>query len=465
MDKNIDISSVENLRIQSYSEHPEVKHAADVLVAEYYKDNSRKKDKKAYTRSARKLVASLWLHPDTLFRFTTNKNYYGPAQRKQVWMTPKTQKLFNTARTIGWIELKFKGLASHLSKSGSGYNSVYTKTEDFYQLLTNLKEEDIGPDEDAPRVILRCLEGILKKLPDAYVSSSVYQDAVDALENHYDIIKKTSITLPADNKQVPLSDLYYVRRFKGDTTRGGRIYAPFSTYPKSKRLALKMNGVSVASLDISQLHPQLILRFLHKRDNEDQGMLAKAMGLEDVYSMPDYPDIPRGVHKKLINTLFNSKTKEKGAAALRNTYYWYSDAHTLVVKTYSGRTKRKGNAVFEQKQEPGKAALDYIESFKTHHPLMAPALYSDIGTLLQRVDGRLMISIMRMHTQVEIPVLTVHDELIVPKTQATMDFAEIALRDAFKQVCEEEGSFGSIYAKWSFGDGTKEKQVEIRLGD
>ena len=67
---------------------------------------------------------------------------------------------------------------------------------------------------------------------------------------------------------------------------------------------------------------------------------------------------------------------------------------------------------------------------------MAPSLYSDIGTLLQRVDGRLMISIMRMHTQVEIPVLTVNDELIVPKTQATMDFAEIALRDAFKQVCE-----------------------------
>jgi hypothetical protein len=29
----------------------------------------------------------------------------------------------------------------------------------------------------------------------------------------------------------------------------------------------------------------------------------------------------------------------------------------------------------------------------------------------------------------------------------------------------EEGSFGSIYAKWSFGDGTKEKQVEIKLGD
>ena len=29
----------------------------------------------------------------------------------------------------------------------------------------------------------------------------------------------------------------------------------------------------------------------------------------------------------------------------------------------------------------------------------------------------------------------------------------------------KEGSFGSIYAKWSFGDGTKEKKVEIRLGD
>ena len=62
MDYDRDLTWVENLKIQSYSEHPEVKTAANELVSAFYKNKSRKRDQKGFTRDARKLVASLWLH-------------------------------------------------------------------------------------------------------------------------------------------------------------------------------------------------------------------------------------------------------------------------------------------------------------------------------------------------------------------------------------------------------------------
>ena len=55
----------------------------------------------------------------------------------------------------------------------------------------------------------------------------------------------------------------------------------------------------------------------------------------------------------------------------------------------------------------------------------------------------------------ELPVIPVRDELIVPRTKPTMHAAELALKDAFNNCLGDEGSFGSIFAKWSFHDEEK----------
>ena len=77
----------------------------------------------------------------------------------------------------------------------------------------------------------------------------------------------------------------------------------------------------------------------------------------------------------------------------------------------------------------------------------------------------MMLTLLRYHNNVELPVIPIHDEIIVPETKATMEFAEIALKDAFRETFGAEGSFGSIYAKWSFGEGKEDKTVEIKLGE
>ena len=43
--------------------------------------------------------------------------------------------------------------------------------------------------------------------------------------------------------------------------------------------------------------------------------------------------------------------------------------------------------------------------------------------------------------------------------------AELALKDAFNSCLGEEGSFGSIFAKWFFGNDKEEKKIEIKLVD
>ena len=465
MDYAQNLTWVENLRIQSYSEHPEVNAAADVLVSEFYKGKKQKRNHKAYTRDARKLVASLWLHEQELFRFTTKKAYFESGkqgQRKQVWMTRRSLDLFNTAVGIGWVVLHRKGIPPGVSKTGKGFNSVYRTTQRFYNLLTHLKHEDVLPDPDAPRIELKDENGILQSLPESYTYSEDYSWTVNVLEKHYQRIQDTNI-LSASGTPIPLHHLFYVRKFKGSLTAGGRLYAHIENYPKQDRLKMTMDGRPVCSLDISQLHPQLMLRFLHKRDAEDLGLFAQARG-DDIYTMIDYPELDRSIHKKLINLLFNAKTPDSGCQALMSTHHWRNEeTGKWECETYDSNQKRKGDPVL------GKASMQsaraYLYSFKRHHPLMSPAICSGMGVRLQAADGRMMLTVLDYHNNVGLPVIPIHDEIIVPRTQPTMEFAVIALRDAFRNTFGEEGRFGSIYAKWSFGDDTKEKGIEIKLDD
>ena len=72
---------VSYLRIEAYSEHPEVVDMADLLVESYLSSKTRKNPKK-YVRPARKLIASLWLRDGDLFRFSTKTSHFGTAKRK-----------------------------------------------------------------------------------------------------------------------------------------------------------------------------------------------------------------------------------------------------------------------------------------------------------------------------------------------------------------------------------------------
>jgi hypothetical protein len=71
------------LKIQSYSDHPEVVRAAELLVQSMMSARKRRRNEQSYIRDAKKLIASLWCKGDSdlpLRLFTSAKptvNKYG----------------------------------------------------------------------------------------------------------------------------------------------------------------------------------------------------------------------------------------------------------------------------------------------------------------------------------------------------------------------------------------------------
>ena len=111
-------NDVEFLQIRAYSEHPEVKKAASLLVEAYFADAIRRKDESLLMRDAKKLVASLWLHPSDMFRFTTKTEYFTEKKRKQVWLTPRVLKLFKLMNQIGWVNDAVPAIPPYASRKG-----------------------------------------------------------------------------------------------------------------------------------------------------------------------------------------------------------------------------------------------------------------------------------------------------------------------------------------------------------
>ena len=451
-------SHIAYLGIEAYSDHPEVGRAAEQLVEALMTTMARRRDLDKYLRDARKLIASLWLKGDKdLFRFTTKVTYYSPRARKQVWMTRRVLKLFNQMRALGWISAVKEAVPPYSSKKTSGgMTAIYCRTKTFKDLLTTLSVTDLVPNPDMPRVELRDEDQQLRELPDNYLSTASYQNTVSSLEQHYELLASSDIRF-SDSKPVPLSLLYFVRKYRPDFKHGGRIYAGFQNLPKRERLRITILGEAVASLDISQLHPALILRLTHSEDKERGGMLLKA--LPEVYSMPNYTDLPRAVHKKLINTLINAPTEASATRSLINHYYWWDIFQDKwVVKSYKGKQKREGQKVFAE-DKPLRAAERYVASFKAHHPMLSEAVCSGVGSELQLLDGQLMETVINVATKAKVPILPIHDEIIIPKQYKT--FAEILLQRAFQATFKDAGRFGVINAKWS--DIEKEELIEINL--
>ena len=88
------IENTSYLRIEHYSGHPEVASAADVLVKHVAKGKKFLKNKRGWTSAARKLVASLWMRNDDLFRFGTKKDYFSAVLIKLEQMHLFIMKLY-----------------------------------------------------------------------------------------------------------------------------------------------------------------------------------------------------------------------------------------------------------------------------------------------------------------------------------------------------------------------------------
>jgi len=442
------------LKIEHYSGHIEVHRASEILLEAYYAGSLRRTNEPEMLRDAKKLIASLWIRDADMFRFTTKTESFCSSGRKQVWMTNRTLKLFRKMIELGWVALVQKGRSGKWTKTGKGMCAIYCRGKTFKDLLRTLSQADITVNPDLPRVELRDDDDNLVNLPESYEKGQIYRDTVQGLVDHYQLLLRSDIRLKTGNPMPPLM-FYYVRKFKRTIKQGGRLYAGLQQLPKKDRLGITINGESVGSLDISQLHPALLLRGMYSIDKEPDGMLYPA--LADIYTMPDYPDLPRVVHKVLINALFNAKTEDSALRLMITGRYWQDDDGEWRCKTYRGNKKLKGIKVFPT--EPKKSAAKYVELFCHHHPLMAKAICKGHGSSLQYLDSQVMEKVMVLATKFGIPVLPVHDEIILPISKK--EHGLLLLEKAFPWALGHLCNYGQIRIKWQTTEESSTFQIPL----
>ena len=449
-------NDVEFLQIRAYSEHPEVKRAASLLVEAYFADAIRRKDESLLMRDAKKLIASLWLHPSDMFRFTTKTEYFTEKHRKQVWLTPRVLKLFKLMRDMGWVNEAVAAIPPYASIKGDGKGmaTIYARSLTFNRLLKRLSIKAIDVNPDLPRLQVTIEPDDLPHLSEEVAIgvdlTKVKVDEytrwiVDTLEAQWSLLKQFEFKT-ANGNYLPWSDLYYHQSTRGKMLRGGRLYAGICTYPKKERLGITIGGEPVGSLDLSQIHPTLLLAM------EGLQSEAEVMGKdapEDAYSMPDYEVFTRSHNKILINILFNSKSEDAAARAFLNTHCWYDEIKKeLKFKTYKGRSKAKrlGQPVFSPNKKT--EAVRYIEAYKQTHPVFTDVICSNLAGDLQSLDANIAVKVIDLMTQGGFPVLTVHDEFIVRRNDRK--FLEITVSLVAKQVLERvyAGVWAAVKAKW-----------------
>ena len=396
------------LKIEHYSDHPEVRTAAEILVNGYARNMQFIKGRDSWNKAARKLIASLWVRDEDMFRFSTKKDYYSRGNRKQVWLTSKTLKLFKTMESLDWVTKEIAAVPPKYSKKHSGgLAAVYSRTTRFKELLSAIAIQDIELDDDLPLVTLTDDEGNYKELTNGYLSTESYSNTVDILNRHYQLLRDSDVR-DAKGALLALDKLRYRRRFKEHMGIGGRFYSPFCNLSKRERLSVTIQGKSVGSLDFSQLHPTLILLPTYGV-GEETNLFATG----DVYSMPDYPDLPRQAHKKFINTIFNASSAESAARSIATaTEYWDIIEDCPAFITYKGNEKRVGYPVWSAPTVAN--ARKYVEQFLYWHSSFEEAVASEKWGIYQLIDSSILESVISKATSAGIPVLPVHDEVIVP---------------------------------------------------
>ena len=444
---------VSYLRIEAYSEHPEVVDMADLLVESYLSSKTRKNPKK-YVRPARKLIASLWLRDGDLFRFSTKTSHFGTSKRKQVWLTQPILTLFNHMRDKGLVNECYPAIPPEIAKDGVGRSAVYARSLKFKETLKSLQPADIVPDPDIPRIMLRDADDFWVKIDSDIEQSQWFITSTETLQAHSDLLAQADIKA-SDGTPMHPSAWQYIRKFKESFELTGRLYATFTTWKKEHRLGITFDGVKACSLDLSQLHPTLILRTQHGLEQE-AGLFT---GLNaDPYDMPDFVWLPRAIHKTLINACFNAKSLDSAARALINAYWrWDAEDNEYVCKIYKGRSKRVGKKCFAGNKPE---ALKYIEAFKFRHPQLADSVCSGIGLKLQKLDSDYMINVIRIANEIKVPVLPVHDEVVFPETQ--LEILKYVLAKAFSWTFGSAGNFGSLKVKIT-DSSLDERSLELSL--
>mgnify|MGYP000008454251 FL=1 len=255
------------------------------------------------------------------------------------------------------------------------------------------------------------------------------------LEQPYVIrLKKNKTAKKIEEQLIPINqNKKFVRRIfsRGDWEANGRFYGGFWQQIGSEyRHHIRINGNRTVELDYSSLHPNILL--------VEQGNLP----CEDVYSLGTKPVLPRfdlltqrKIMKMAVMMLLNAHSISKAYFALMNTY-----------KTPKGEAKDPRSTITYSEFEK------YVEAFINKHPSLENLIGKDQGIRLMYVDSQIIEAIIRNFISYKLPILCVHDSIIVEEQHVELARAE--MKAATNKILGTELSFDQNRLTYDVVQGT-----------
>ena len=189
----------------------------------------------------------------------------------------------------------------------------------------------------------------------------------------------------------------YCRIFNGRFTRGGRWYGPWwQSVPSRCRPGIHINGEPTCEPDIRGCH----LRLLCARAGVE-------LGDGDPYELGP----PRKEVKLAVNVMLNART-------------WPSARSALIARL----SDRYGPAVGAQ--------VDMLRTtIQQRYSALDPFLNTGCGLDLQRIDADICEHLQRKLRDRGVPVLSIHDSFVVPKS--AHDFTVSEMNEEFDRACRQ----------------------------
>lgn len=304
-------------------------------------------------------------------------------------LTFKFVEIVDAFAELGLLESK-KGFQTREGKFGGSRIARMKPTAKFVrQLLKPIENVTLRLDRSIPLIVLKDED----KQPVPVELAGDTEKMNNVLLVYLDQLEGADIALPDVDAKAQGIDLRVsplIRRVfnKGSFALGGRIYGPWwQRIDKATRAKIRINGEPTVELDYEAQH----LNHLYAR---------KGLSVYDEIDAPDpyeIDGIPRAVSKAYFRIAINAESSSKAYMALRDEFRGDGGLWPLVAT----------QEAFEGLQE----------AFLEVHPIVKQYLYSGVGLELQYEDSEVCMFVVRDLTAKGIPVLTVHDSFIVPKSK------------------------------------------------
>lgn len=404
--------------VHRWSEHPEAAAIVDRLWAAHFQDfeqlsRSGPKPKQTFKNQFKVLLLDLFVawksDPEFCIGVPMSTSAWDTTSRyNALKISKKIIPLIHRAHEVGLVDLASGSYGGPYCPGNR--NTRIRASVQLQELFASatLRVEDIKRPEDQECIILKEGESLVEYEDDdntrgmrqrltAY-NALLQRTFVDIPQLELPYIDR-EITTGPDTGQMKrvatTSDKKFVHRIfsRGRWDMNGRFYGPWwQQVGKDWRSQIFINDEPTVEVDFKGLHISLL-------------SLEAGVALEgDPYALPDagLETIPASLQRDLVKS--------------------------LVLRAINAANRRAAFASFREDWPAGHVAkrltdqqlTQLLDLFTNQHPHLADKLCADHGIRLMYVDSRITDQVLTVATNLDLPVLGIHDSFIVPRDRLEM---------------------------------------------